>query len=769
MSAGTFQEFAQALQLAIKSLQMYTASHPRSEGALEKLGGVVRAWLADQPKLHVAASAGKVFVDGQPVEGVTVHVTALFKQMSDRGISGFLLKAGVLTRELQALLQLFILKPARIEELGGPEQILRGDGVVNIEITATRYEEIRDGEGGDDSRGPSEHPKPRGGGEAEEQLDPVLDLDIEPSAPSLLPDAIRLAALWKQALAEAESARKGEQGIAKLNLGYLGAVAQDLGMGDSFPNPMLVEALRQAMLEQRPETQLGALAGMTSLPSSPAGLRMAFQALSPEVFAKAACALLAGGMPFSELKLPLIDIVSASPQRAALLSALASQLKAKGVDAARIQSMLQQLDWDQLPFEAKVQKILREKGFYELTPDQTLNFLRELLDTGRQELFLQVLDAMLQGFAIEEGVLRQNVATVLAGVCHWIMDPGLPEGAEPALLDGLKGNFGWEPVPHIHSLGTEGLSAILAAMVYRGELGQAQELVQELRDLVAFMEEDTRDWRERALQRLHDWLGQEGLVNRAVREAVDGGQARLMTEIIPYLEFLGPAGAEGVVRNLGDEPDRQRRGRLMEVIRALGPLVVESLGTALNSPTWFLVRNSLNLLGELGDAGMLPQAISCMNHADGRVRRAAVRAAWKLGGPGAEPALLQLLPRTDPETQVEVLFALGQLKSAASIPALAGFIRDRRTQDRLRHKAIEILGQLGHPSGLPVLAELFKRKGFSIFATPLEPSEIRVAAAKALSAIGGPEATELLKLAIREEAKGPDRSAMESFLRPGPR
>jgi len=151
------------------------------------------------------------------------------------------------------------------------------------------------------------------------------------------------------------------------------------------------------------------------------------------------------------------------------------------------------------------------------------------------------------------------------------------------------------------------------------------------------------------------------------------------------------------------------------------------------------------------------------------VRRAAVRAAWKLGGPGAEPALMQLLPRTDPDTQMEVLFALGQIKSVASVPVLAEFIKDRRAQDRLRHKAIEILGQLGHASGIPVLADLFKRKGFTLFATPVEPSEIRIAAAKALTAIGGPEAIAALKQAIGNEAKGPDRSAMESFLRPGPR
>lgn len=767
--SGNFLELAQAMQLALKSLQMYTSAHPRAVEALEKVNRVLGAWLGMEPKLHIACSAGKVFVDGTPVEGQNVHVGALHRQMTERQILGFLIKRGATEEDILSLLQLLILKPAKIEELGGPEKVLKDLGTRNIEITQTRYEVIRDGDSGeDDGRGPAENPRPRRDETAEES--DAIDEEIEAALRPALLDAATLMAQWKDAFQQAlgRSERDGG-GTFRINLMGFGGLAEKLGIGESFPHPILVETLRRSLLSMSGEAQLGVLAGLDSLPASPAGLRMAFQAIAAELFAQAATGMIADGADWSILQGSLRDLLAGNPQRQAMMSSLAAMLKARGADPDRVQAMMQELDWDNLPLESKIQKVLTEKGYFGMPPDQTLKFLKELLDKGRDELFLRILDDILEGITIEDPARRETVARLLVGVAHWILDPGLPEGAEGRLLDGFKGNFGWEPVVQIHGLITEGLGAILSFLVYRGELSQAQGLHQELMDLVGFMEEDSKAWRENALARLHARLGQEDLVDRAIREMVSGSPSRMITEFVPYLEFLGDAGAEGLVRQLGDEPDRQRRARLMEAIRAMGSASVEALVQAMHSPTWYLARNALNLLGELGDAGMLDEVLRCFSHSDGRVRRAAVRAAWKLAGPASEQALLKLLPATDPETQMEVLFALGQVRSVACIATLAAYVRDRHTADRLRHKAIEVLGQIGHGSGVAPLVELLKRKGFSFFNSPAESQDIRLSAARALASIGLPEAFAALEKALEAEPKGPDRTAMEQILNAGRR
>ncbi len=769
--SGNFLELAQALQLAIKSLQMYTSAHPRSTEALEKVNRIIGAWLAVQPKVHIAASAGKVFIDGAPFEGQSVHLNALNKQMTERQILGFLIKRGATPEEILSLLQLMILKPAKIEAMGGPEKVLEDLGTVNIEITQTRYEVVREGDGGEDDadkRGPAEHPKPRKE-EAEESDEPIEITIDEAMRPALL-SAAALIAEWKGGLQQALGlGRKDGGGTFKINLHGLGGLAEKLGIADGFPHPIMVETLRRSLLSMTPEAQLGVVAGLDSLPASPGGLRMAFQAVAAELFGKGATGLLAEGVDWNILQGTLRGLLDGNPQRQAMVASLAEALQARGADPARVQAMLQELDWDSMPLEAKAKRMLSEKGYFGMPPDQTLKFLKELLDKGRDELFLRILDDILEGFTIEDPTKRETVAQVLTGITHWIMDPGLPEGAEGRLLDGFRGNFGWEPVVQIHAYTTEAIGAILSSLVYRGELAQTQALLQELMDLVGFMEEDSKDWREKALGRLHSRLCQEELVDRAVRELLTGGQARMLTEFVPYLEFLGDAGAEGLVRQLGDEPDRHRRARLMEGIRATGSASVHALAASLQSPTWYLVRNALNLLGELGDAGLLDEVLQCFAHTDGRVRRAAVRAAWKLGGPASEQALLRLLPATDGETQMEVLFALGQINSLSCIPTLAAFLQDRRFGDRLRHKAIEVLGQIGHPAGIGPLAELLKRKGFAIFSSPVEGQDIRLSAAKALTAMDHPEALAALRRAVEAEPKGPDRIALELILNAGKR
>lgn len=765
MSTGNFLELVQTLQMAIKNLQMYTAAHPRSQGALTAAHGAFTTWLASAPRIHVAASASKIFVDGQPAEGASVHLGALFRQMSERQIMGFVVKRGASEEEIHALLQLFILKPAKIQTLGGPERVLADQGVRNVEITQTRYEVVREGEGGDDDgRGPAERPR-SSPGEGDGLRDAPVELDLDADL-SIDLDPQKLFGKWQEGLGKLLGSARGEGAASfKVNLAGLGGLAQELGLGDSFPSPAVVESLRKSLLALDPRSQLSVLASMGTLSDAPQGLRMALQALSGELFSRAARAMLAEGTPWEAMKDSLLDILLASPQREAMLTAFGAMLKASGLDPGRIQAMLQQLDWDRLSLESKIQKVQHEKGFYQLSSDQTLRFLQELLEKGRDEAFLRILDDIVAGMTSEDPGPRQNVAELLLGIAHWILDPGLPEGAEGALLDAFKGNFGWEPLPHIHHLTTEGLGALLASLVYRGELGQAQALFSELQDLVAFHDnEEPAEWRTRALGRLFERLCQDDLVDRTAREVVEGGADRMLTEFVPYLGFLGAPGAEGLVRRLAEEPDRHRRARIMEGIRATGANSLDSLRSSLGSSTWFLVRNALNLLGELGDASMLPEVQACLRHKDGRVRRAAVRAAWKLAGPAAEKALVPLLPQADPDTQLEVLFVLGQIRSAAAIPAVAALALDGRATPRIRLKAVEVLGQTAHEGALAGLTEILRMKGFSFLATPAESPELRLAAAKAMATIGTPAARAALKRAAEAAPKGPDRSALETVL-----
>jgi HEAT repeat protein len=236
----------------------------------------------------------------------------------------------------------------------------------------------------------------------------------------------------------------------------------------------------------------------------------------------------------------------------------------------------------------------------------------------------------------------------------------------------------------------------------------------------------------------------------------------MLTDAIPYFEFLGEPAARYLVATLGEEPDRKRRGRLLDVIRVLGPVAIPALQDGLHSPTWYLVRNTLNLMADMGDAGLLDEVVVCLRHADGRVRRSAVRALWKLGGPAGGKHLLACLPGSDPETQMEILFGLGQIQTPEAVPALVELAKNGGNAERLRIKTIETLGQISSPAAIPGLLELVRRKG-RIF-TSAEGTDIRIAAARALLAIGTPQAELGLRQVVADEPRNQDRDALQRIL-----
>ena len=165
----------------------------------------------------------------------------------------------------------------------------------------------------------------------------------------------------------------------------------------------------------------------------------------------------------------------------------------------------------------------------------------------------------------------------------------------------------------------------------------------------------------------------------------------------------------------------------------------------------------------MGDAGMLGDVAQCLQHGDGRVRRAAVRALWKLGGPACAAHLLPVFPATDPETQVEILFGLGQVQSGLAVFVLADFAKNPQVHEKLRIKTVETLGQIGHPSAIPSSWRTSSgaRAGSS---APPNPRNCVWPPPGPSSPSVRREASETLRKLVEEEPRSKDRDALQQIL-----
>lgn len=756
-----FLKLAQSLAVAMKALQMYTARHPRAQESLATTHTRLEGLLEDKDRIQFVVSGLKAFVDGQVQDAKSPHVNMLVKLVSERGVSGFVFERGVEVEEVLAFLQGLAIKPPKLEEQGGFEALLNEAGVRHIRVSQTRYQEVREGEegAGDEDKAPVFSPAPP-------EPAPIQTLEERVKA---IREAL-LASLSRQAAASKDSTGGSMdeeelgflKGFGPADLSGLGILADEIGLGSGMPTQVQLGTLRQVLSGLTPTVQMSLLAGMESLPQRPEGLALAMKALTGELLAGATRSALAKGASWIELKGPIQDILRAHSDRASLIRSLTGHLRASGQDASQVEALLRSLEWETLSLEAKLVKVLEEGQLFELSLEQRLAFLRELLDLRRFDEFLRIQDALLDGLRIDRSDLRLKAAQTLAGVSRWAETPGLPPGGEGALAEALRAHFAWEPDPPLHRWTTEALEALLVALVQRGEFGHVISDLQELEGLCAFLEEQ-HPWRNDALAKLRAALLRPQLLDATIAHAFTLDRVQMVREVFPYLEFLGEPVARYLVGRLGDENDRARRGRMVEAVRSMGSASLPALLEALTSPTWYLVRNALTLLPDLGDAGCIPSILPLLRHPEPRVRRTAVRALWKLGGPAAESHLLALMKSVDAETMQEILFALGQLRSEAGLPQVMELAKDKRVVEQIRIQALETLGTIASPLAMPVLLECLRRRGF--FGGGEQPV-IRLAAAKALLFLDTPDAIHALQRLADSEPKGEEREAFRRLLEP---
>ena len=758
---STFLQLAQSLAVALKALQMYTANHPRAQESLAGAHGKLEAMLYGQERIQLVVTGQKAFVDGMVQDPKNPHIAILVKLVSERGIGGFLFERGTSPEELLVFLHGLALKPAKLQELGGFEELLKTHDVRHIRVSQTRYQEVTEGEeSGSGDKAPAFSPAP-------------------PSPPAPTPEnlvkslreaLLKLMGNGSQNGGDGFPRESKSQGIIEFldddfrpsELGGIGALGQELGLTDGRPSQEQMGVLSQVLMGLPPQAQLDLLAGLSSLPAHPAGLALGVKALAGELLAAATSASLAKGATWSQLKGPIQNILRPLADRQALVKTLVAQLRQEGKDTTQAEALLRNLDWNALSLEAKLLKILEEGHLFELSLEQRLAFLRELLDLRRFDEFLRVQDVLLEILQDERPELRSEAAHTLAGMARWAEDPGLPSGGEGAMASALRAHFAWEQDPAIHRWTTNALESLFSALVSRGELHHVMADFQELEGLCGFLE-DQLPWRNQAIKKLHDSLTTATLMDEALAQVFDTDRNRVITEVYPYLEFLGNPMASHLVLRLGGETDRAHRGRLVEAVRSLGQAAVPALIEALSAPAWYLVRNTLTLLSDLGDAGCIPAIVPLLRHPEPRVRRTAVRALWKLGGPAAEPHLLTQMKDTDGETMQEILFALGQLRSESSLAQVSALAQDKRVVEQIRIQALDTLGHIASPKAMPVLLECLRRKGFF---TGGEAPPIRLAAARALLALGTPETIGALQKAVDQEPKGEEREAFRRLLEP---
>lgn len=203
------------------------------------------------------------------------------------------------------------------------------------------------------------------------------------------------------------------------------------------------------------------------------------------------------------------------------------------------------------------------------------------------------------------------------------------------------------------------------------------------------------------------------------------------------VDRAGTAVAEPLLDGLARAEERSHRRRIFGLIASMGPEVGGALVGRLEDDRWFVRRNMLALLGELGS---WPESFSPRPHLEDEEPRVRIE-AFKLALDRAEHRRAALRAGLeDPDERVlRLALAVAEEGVPAELePPLVGHAADRSLPDPLRVSAIRALGRRGSERARDSLLELvWVRRWF--FWRALAPSTPPVRAAVDELARGWPE------------------------------
>jgi hypothetical protein len=187
------------------------------------------------------------------------------------------------------------------------------------------------------------------------------------------------------------------------------------------------------------------------------------------------------------------------------------------------------------------------------------------------------------------------------------------------------------------------------------------------------------------------------------------------------------------------------RKALATALVRIGQAAVAPLVNMLRDERWYVVRNMVAILGEIGSRECADALKATLYHQDERVRKETIRTMVKLGGREAENLIIELLTDKNAGIIRQAVLSLGIMKSQSAVQPLLDIVTGRDlflASLPVKKEAVQALGRIGDRRATPVLVEILETQRWLAWN---KWDELRVAAAAALGQLGDETALPALK------------------------
>ncbi|MBI2400986.1 MAG: HEAT repeat domain-containing protein [Deltaproteobacteria bacterium] len=260
----------------------------------------------------------------------------------------------------------------------------------------------------------------------------------------------------------------------------------------------------------------------------------------------------------------------------------------------------------------------------------------------------------------------------------------------------------------------------------------------------------TEGIRATALEKLKSLLNRDVLAYLALKAGAKENQQRGATQSI--LVYSGDPGAEALLDAIIEAPEAATRRHLFNALVRFGSRLRPLAEARLNHPAWFVCRQMVSLLGDVGGQEAIPALEGAYTHEEPRVKKEVMKSLVKIGTPRAATFLIEKLREEDPSLMAQAIISLGMLKDPASIEPLAEIASKRENFSDLmesQKEAVKALGIIGNSRAVPHLEKILFRK---VWFGKKANDELRLLAALSLGMIGTPEALKAVREASSRAA-----------------
>jgi len=450
------------------------------------------------------------------------------------------------------------------------------------------------------------------------------------------------------------------------------------------------------------------------------------------------------------------NLVDYHPDREVIITALEKHLSGDELHADIARQLSTPVGAIRVESSEQIDNLLKQaflSGDEDYDVNEYGNTFQRLLKTGQRGKAVSVIDHLLESLSSSEAGVRQkalNLTLCSLRLLNMDTDASVFESAIDRVIDVLS-----------KKRETYEYSEVIWQLVEKCLLTRRFDLMARLTKAMASRRrivDSVTVYESMTVKKAFESISRREIIDTLIDEMLraDHESARYIREI---LIATGSDQVAVALSHIISHPVRQIRQQTLKVLAELGKASLrvfsqilmddamfarESDRHELPDSKWYVIRNSIFVLGSLRDPeGISPLRLRIID-SDIRVRREIVSALEKIGGEEACDLLILMADDTDKEIRDCAVIALGLVGTPDVVPLL---VDTARSNPSVAVRAVTALGRIGGEEARSYLVSLLEddRKLSELAGGQVSKVELQLAAVKSLGTIADEQSIATIK------------------------